>query len=114
MIQDAEQNALLDKSKKSLVNITYELDNLLFKMQKATGLIGSSSSDPQKLFALLYKQLISAYSENKFKLIQSKTLKDLRYATNILVFELIKKEISKNGNKNQASGNVIDVDLAED
>jgi hypothetical protein len=33
MIKEAEENALLDKSKKSLVNITYELDNLLAKLK---------------------------------------------------------------------------------
>ena len=31
MIKEAEDNAELDKSKKALVNITYELDNLLSK-----------------------------------------------------------------------------------
>ena len=31
MIKDAEENALFDKSKKSIVNITYELDNLILK-----------------------------------------------------------------------------------
>jgi hypothetical protein len=34
MIKDAEENAKIDKSKKSIVNITYELDNLLMKAEK--------------------------------------------------------------------------------
>ena len=44
MIKEAEENADLDKSKKALVNITYELDNLLSKHQALEKVLEQNSS----------------------------------------------------------------------
>ena len=41
MIKEAEENAILDKSKKSYVNITYELDNLIATCENVVDEIGS-------------------------------------------------------------------------
>ena len=44
MIKEAEENADLDKSKKALVNITYELDNLLSKHEALEKVLEQNSS----------------------------------------------------------------------
>lgn len=112
MIQDAEQNAFLDKSKKSLVNITYELDNLLGKMEKVLDKSEKMDSNATRCFSLINKQLKHCYRTNKFQLMTTKMIKSLKYITNILMIEFLKKELSNS--PNSGSGNVIDVDLAED
>jgi molecular chaperone DnaK len=114
MIQDAEQNAFLDKSKKSLVNITYELDNLLGKMEKVLEISEKIDSNATRCFSLINKALKHSYRTNKFELMTTKMIKNLKYITNILIIEFLKKELSKSTGPSSASGNVIDVDLAED
>lgn len=114
MIQDAEQNAFLDKSKKSLVNITYELDNLLGKMEKVLNISEKIDSNTMRCFSLIHKQLKHCYSANKFQLMTTKMIKYLKYVTNILIIEFLKNELSNSSGTNSVSGNVIDVDLAED
>jgi molecular chaperone DnaK len=109
MIEDAEKNAILDKSKKSVVNITYELDNLLVKMKKVIETSNKFNMDSIRCFDLIYQQLTGNYFENKFQIIL-KSLKDLKFCTNALIFDFFKKELLKKA----GADNVIDVDLAED
>jgi hypothetical protein len=104
-----EKNAILDKSKKSVVNITYELDNLLVKMKKVIETSNKFNMDSIRCFDLIYQQLTGNYFENKFQIIL-KSLKDLKFCTNALIFDFFKKELLKKA----GADNVIDVDLAED
>ena len=114
MIQDAEQNAFLDKSKKSLVNVTYELDNLLAKMEKVIDSSEKIDLNATRCFSLIHKQLQYYYHANKFQAITTKMIKNLKYVINILSLVFLKKELNNNSNTSSTSGNVIDVDLAED
>ena len=109
MIEDAEKNALADKSKKSLVNITYELDNALLKIQKVI----SSNSENMSSISLKYlegigKEIQTYYITNMFDSISTIALKQLKYIYNILILENIENELLKN---KPSAGSVIDVDL---
>jgi molecular chaperone DnaK len=111
MIQEAEQNAVLDKSKKSLVNITYELDNLLLKIQKLITNSDNINKDSIKYLLMLSKEIKLLYCQNKFTQIYTKRLKELKYSYNVILLEQIKKQVRSS---NKTSGNIIDVDLADE
>ncbi len=81
MLKEAEKNAVLDTTKKSLTNITYELDNLLVQIEN---LIEKLSRTQQEHFVLLKKLLISIlkeikvlYKANNFKSSASQYYADL-------------------------------------
>jgi molecular chaperone DnaK len=113
MIKDAEENAAFDKSKRSLVNITYELDNLFSKIEKFTeNNILDQNNDSVLYFLEIVKEIKFLYKNNKLKKIESKVLENLTVAYNLLVLEyfsnLLSKPASKNSNSKSSSG-VIDV-----
>jgi len=118
MIKDAEENALFDKSKKSIVNITYELDNLfskadtLFEKQ-----IINENSGASSYFLELLKESKELYKANSLTKLSLDCLKNFKYAYSILVLEFVKKNLmtskSSNTSKN-SSDNIIDVELADE
>lgn len=112
MIQDAEQNARLDKGKKAVVNITYELDNLLAKMQKVIKNSKEINTNSTRAFAITYAILMKYYSENKFNSLSKKAMKNLKYISNFLILDYLKsnKSIKTTSNTN----NIIDVDLTDE
>jgi hypothetical protein len=71
MIQEAEENALLDKSKKSYVNITYELDNLIGKMEKVNETISASSTQSFPVLEELMTTLKKCYKEGQFVMLRN-------------------------------------------
>jgi molecular chaperone DnaK len=113
MLEDAEKNAMADKSRKSLVNITYEIDNLLLKSEKLIDTFPSLNKASIQYFEEVIKQLKSNYVQNKLSLISEKTVKDLKYAYSVLVLEFLKSKLNEkndSGNKNSdGKGVVIDV-----
>jgi hypothetical protein len=121
MIKEAEENSLFDKSKKSMVNITYELDNLLAKaeilIEKELIKTDSISMD---YFLELLKEVKEFYKKNNFTKISSDCLKNFKYIYNILVLEYIKSDVinfksnSSSGSSKPKSDNVIDVELADE
>ena len=110
MIEDAEKNALADKSKKSLVNITYELDNLLLKIEKlnSTNNVGLTS-DAEIYFGEVVKEIKELYTQNKFAKISSNALTELKYAYSIVVLDFLKSKLSKKPDSFGKTGKVIDV-----
>jgi molecular chaperone DnaK len=118
MIKDAEENALFDKSKKSIVNITYELDNLfskadtLFEKQ-----IINENSAASSYFLELLKESKELYKANSLTKLSLDCLKNFKYVYSILVLEFVKKNLmtskSSNTSKN-SSDNIIDVELADE
>ena len=119
MIKEAEENSALDKSKKSFVNITYELDNLLAKSEV---LLENNNNklnfDSFEYFNESLKQVKELYTENSFKKIYSESLINLNYIYRILVLEYVKKELSSGSSSSSSSSkvknqNVIDVDVIE-
>ena len=114
MIKEAEENSLLDKSKKSFVNITYELDNLLskaelFLAERTT----SANSISVEYFIESLKEMKQLYVDNNFKTLYSESLINLNYIYRILVLEFVKKELKSSSSFNSKNQNVIDVDVIE-
>ena len=112
MIKEAEENALFDKSKKSLVNITYELDNLLGKADVLLERFFLSNTPAKLYFSELLKEVKTLYKTNKFKAISSQKINNLKYAYSVLLLEYFKSQLSKTlsqESKKSVKGTVIDV-----
>ena len=113
MIEDAEKNASVDKSRKSLVNITYELDNLLAKADKLSNTLTSANKTSVLYFEQLIKEIKLAYLNNKLTSLSTQLLDELKYAYSILVLEFLKTQITSDSNNSNSSadgkGVVIDV-----
>ena len=112
MIKEAEENALFDKSKKSLVNITYEFDNLLGKADILLDKILLSNTPSKLYFNELLKEVKTLYKTNKFKAISSQKINNLKYAYSVLILEYFKSQLSKTSSqesKKSSKGTVIDV-----
>jgi hypothetical protein len=109
---DAEKNASLDNSKKALVNITYELDNLLLKTEKLLENVSSVNKNTQDYISEIMKEVKMYYNTNNISKISENILEELKYATNVLMVEYIKSQLGKSdsssGNK-KGGGVVIDV-----
>ena len=119
MIKEAEENSALDKSKKSFVNITYELDNLLSKseilLQNNSNKLSFSSFE---YFTESLKEIKELYTGNSFSKMYSESLRNLNYIYRILVLEYVKNELSSSSSDSVSSSrgknqNVIDVDVIE-
>jgi molecular chaperone DnaK len=105
MIKEAEENATFDKAKKSLVNITYELDNLILKIE-ALELLGNN--DIEVYFIQTVKQLKKYYKNKQFAKIYSDLIPDLKYGYNLLLLENFKKLLNK------SSKNPVIIDTTEE
>ena len=116
MIKAAEENAMLDKTKKSLVNITYELDNLFLKSENLIENLVSSNSSSALYFTEVLNEIKESFKLNKFNSISEISLSKLKYSYNVLVLEYLKKELStKTTSKYKSnSDNIIDVELADE
>ncbi len=117
MIEDAEKNASADKSRKSLVNITYEFDNLLAKAEK----LSETLTSPTKLSAMYFEEVMKevklAYSNNDLNKLSVQLLDDLKYAYSILVLEFLKNTISQGTDNNENSsdkGKGVVIDVTDD
>jgi ABC-type uncharacterized transport system substrate-binding protein len=99
MIKDAEENANLDKSKKSLITIIYELDNFFIKAEKFLEI--SKSSNQQKeikdlqdlenieeieeiYFTEILNKVKTLYSQKKLIECSAIIRNDLKNAINVL------------------------------
>jgi len=116
MIKAAEENAMLDKAKKSLVNITYELDNLFLKSENLIENLVSSNSSSALYFTEVLNEMKESFKQNKFNSISEISFSKLKYSYNVLVLEYLKKELStKTTSKYKSnSDNIIDVELADE
>ena len=104
MIKEAEENALLDKYKKSLMSITYELDNLIIKYEILKEK-KKFSTIVEQYFLEILKEVRFLYKKRKYNYIYSKKIKTLNYAYNLLVMEYFKNQLLKFSNK----GKVTDI-----
>jgi molecular chaperone DnaK len=112
MIKEAEENALFDKSKKSLVNITYELDNLFTKSELVLEKVIPDSTLTRKYFSEVLSELKYLYKNHNIKQISSQKINILKYVYSVLVLEYFKTQLSKTNNtetKQNLKGKVIDV-----
>ena len=115
MIKEAEENANIDKSKKSIVNITYELDNLLSKAEKFIETVSSLETEELYLLEIL-KEIKSLYKSKQLSKCYAESVNELKIAYNFLRAKYMKKELAKSGNSTgNGSGSsqkkVIDTDF---
>jgi len=117
MIKEAEENSAFDKAKKSLVNITYEFDNLLSKAEILLDELTNSSLN-ETIEYLSYSEFLKKikefYSSNSLNEIFAILLDELDYFITILTFESIKNKLLQETNdssnsKGKGKGTVIDV-----
>nr|YP_009545430.1 heat shock protein 70 [Mallomonas splendens]AYO28584.1 heat shock protein 70 [Mallomonas splendens] len=109
MIKEAEENALLDKSKKSYVNITYELDNLILKCEVILEKIELKNTIAFQLFEIVLNEIKSSYKKKKLKKISTNSLNLLKEAYNFLLYAYILEQLSKSESPDSGNGTVIDV-----
>ncbi len=93
MIKEAEENSKLDKSKKSLVNITYELDNLLSKFEKLSSESSFKETEVTKYLDLLIKQIKKEYINNNLSKIKNNLISNLNYSYALLLTEYFKTQL---------------------
>jgi molecular chaperone DnaK len=108
MIKEAEKNASLDKAKKSAVNITYELDNLLLKGENLIANHFSLDTFSNSYLKETIKEIQKLYKENKYIELKEKALNKLKYASTISLAEFIAKSLSKSSPEKK-NGKVIDI-----
>ena len=109
MIKDAEENAALDKSKKSLVNITYELDNLILKVEKLLLSSSLSDNDVKLYFVETIKQIKDRYKFNQLNKIYKENLDELMYIFNLLTMIEVQNKLKSENLGGSNKGSVIDV-----
>ena len=111
MIKDAEENASQDKSKRALVNITYEFDNLLSKVEKFLTSEKLEKINSKLYFGELIKEIKVQYKNNQLSQIDSQTIDNLISSYNALLLDFLNETINSNSikNNNNSKGVVIDV-----
>jgi chaperone protein DnaK len=110
MLEEAEKNATLDKSKKSLVNIIYEYDTLVGKaekLMKTSDFLNLTSENPRVYFTKVLNSIKFNYKKNQLKIIADDLLEDLMYGYDVLLFDYLQTQLRKRGNASKNS--VIDV-----
>jgi molecular chaperone DnaK len=117
MIKEAEENSLFDKSKKSMVNITYELDNLFSKIELLIEKeFIKTESTIASYFQELVKEMKEFYRSNNLTKISIESIPNFKYLYNLLVLDYVKSSLSGAGNetkRTKKSDNVIDVEIAD-
>lgn len=84
-------------------------------MQKVIKNSENINSNAKHAFVIMYAILMRFYYENKFNSLSKKAIKNLKYVSNFLILDFLKKELSNNSIKpNSNSNNIIDVDLADE
>ena len=116
MIEDAEANALVDKSKKAVVNVSYDIDTLLLKAETLLNSSVNITSDCRIYFEQTLNQLKQLYNQNNFNQISTELINDLKYIYNLIVIEYIKSTLNNDLSPNESArpkGDIIDVDIAD-
>ena len=116
MIEDAEANALVDKSKKAVVNVSYDIDTLLLKAETLLNSSVNITSDCRIYFEQTLNQLKQLYNQNNFNQISTELINDLKYIYNLIVIEYIKSTLNNDLSSNESArpkGDIIDVDIAD-
>ena len=113
MIKNAEENSAADKLKKSLVNITYEFDNLFEKLElilnKWTYLNTVSIQYLEELFKIVKKE----YKNNQFETISNQTLQKLQGAFEVVLIDYFKHELKELSTEKSSNSNTV-IDVSEE
>ena len=114
MIKEAEENADVDKSKKALVNITYELDNLIAKNELLLSKDFVTNNVATEYYSEILKEIKLLYKTNQLTKIAKESLDNLKYAYNILIVDFFNKEINAKPNSDKGNGKGVVIDVTED
>jgi molecular chaperone DnaK len=110
MIKEAEENAKIDKSKKSLISITYELDNLLAKSEEFIDNI-SNLEDEELYFTEIIKEIKNLFKSKQLTECLTSSIEDLKESYEFLKAKYLKKEMSKKSSSQDTQKKVIDTDF---
>lgn len=108
MIEDAESNALRDKSKKSIINLTYEFDNVLNECENLLGSETFIGFDSVDYCEEIMSETSSLYKNNSLKELSS-SIKNFKSFFNFILLDFIKNKLSKARLRN-FTGPIIDVE----
>jgi molecular chaperone DnaK len=108
MIKEAEKNSSFDKVKKSIINLTYELDNLLVKYDSLKRNVLSQSFLTKSWINLTISQIQKYYVNKEYKELKDKSLNDLEDSIILFFTESINDNFSESIPK-KGKGKVIDV-----
>ena len=108
MIEDAESNALRDKSKKSIINLTYEFDNVLNECENLLGSETFIGFDSVDYCEEIMSETSSLYKNNSLKELSS-SIKNFKSFFNFILLDFIKNKLSKERLRN-FTGPIIDVE----
>ncbi len=97
-------NPFLSKNKKSLVQITYELDNLFSKIETFQKLVKDNNKITNKYFSLSLNQIKLFYNSN---LLSKISLNNLKNCLNFLLLDFIQNKIFESSE--QKKNDVIDI-----
>ena len=113
---EEKTNALVDKSKKAVVNVSYDIDTLLFKAETLLDSSVNITSDCRIYFEQTLNQLKQLYNQNNFNQISIDLISELKYIYNLIVLEYIKSTLNNDLSPNESTsrkGDIIDVDIAD-
>ena len=108
MIEDAESNALRYKSKKSIINLTYEFDNVLNECENLLGSETFIGFDSVDYCEEIMSETSSLYKNNSLKELSS-SIKNFKSFFNFILLDFIKNKLSKARLRN-FTGPIIDVE----
>jgi molecular chaperone DnaK len=113
MIKDAEQNSSEDKLKKSLVNITYEFDNLFEKLESILKYCIHLNTLSIQYLEELFKIVKKEYKNNQFENISNQSLKKLQGAFEMVLMDYFKHELKELSTEKSSNSNTI-IDVSEE
>ena len=113
MIEEAEQNSTADKLKKSLVNITYEFDNLFEKLESILNRWSSLNTASVNYLEELIKIVRKAYKNNNFEIISNKYLQKLQSTFEFVLMDYFKQELKGLSTKESSNLDTI-IDVSEE
>ena len=117
MIKEAEENASKDKSRKAIINITYEFDNLFAKSETFINKNSDLDSDAFNYFKELLVSIKNEYKVHNLESISIKYFDKLKYSYCIIVIDFFKSELQKttiNTSSKASPGKGVVIDVTDD
>ena len=115
-LQEAEENSSLDKSKKALVSITYELDSLFGKAEKVEeeAIEEITNKNSEQLFLEVLKELKENYEQKDVTLLCTQTLDSLMEAYDYVLADFFIKKLGIGTGESQGKGRGPVIDVTEE
>ena len=111
LIEEAEQNVMVDKSKRTFVNLSYELDSLFEKIDLIFENLTTQDQKTTEMITLYLQEVVetiqTAYVEKEFSKIDILLTTHLPYLEQLFVFDFFEKNLNDSSSSFKKS-NVID------